>query len=420
MTGSIDSVAVVGGGLAGASAVAALRAHGFVGRVTLISAEKHLPYERPPLSKDFLRGQMPADALLVHSRDSYEELDIELLRGRRAIRLVPADRAVELEGGDRVRADRVLLCTGVRPRPVGVPGGELAGVHYLHDLEDALTLRSVIERDVPVIVVGEGFIGSEVASTLAEQGADVTLLMGGDLPMQQVIGDEAGQWLLAQHRFHGVDVRPKSPIRSILGQQHVEGVELRNGDILSAGAVVVGIGSEPVLDYAGGIGLAIDDGILVDGFGRTTVPAVYAAGDLARFPSPAFGRNIRVEHWQNAQNHAAKAVTGILGAHEPYNEIPWAWTEQYGKRWEIAGLPAPSMAVIRRGVPDSADGALWVFSEHGRVYGAVAVNRRRELRAVRRALANGPIFSNYTIRDESVDIRAALNGTDAANRATTG
>ncbi|WP_016880391.1 MULTISPECIES: NAD(P)/FAD-dependent oxidoreductase [Rhodococcus] len=422
MTGSFDSVAVVGGGMAGATAVTALRDQGFSGRVCLIGAEEHLPYERPPLSKEFLGGEMPEDRLLVHSRETYEEQDIELLLGRRAIRLCPADGAVELEGGERVGADRVLLCMGVRPRPVGVPGGTLPGVHYLHDLEDAWALQTVIERGVPVVVVGEGFIGSEVASTLAEQGADVTLLMAGDLPMP-VLGAEASGWILDQHRSNGVDVRARSPLQAIRGRDRVESVELSDGTVLPAGAVVVGIGSEPVVDLATDVGITVDNGILVDGLSRTSVPGIYAAGDLARFPSPTFGRSIRVEHWQNAQLQAAKAVEGMLGHGdrdiEPYDDIPWAWTKQYGNQWEIAGRPGPDMQVIRRGVPGSTDGALWIFSAHGRVQGAVVVNRRRELRAVRRALEQGPIFTNDTIRDESVDLRAALSDTDAARHEKT-
>lgn len=422
MAGSFNSVAVVGGGMAGATAVTALRDQGFSGRVSLICAEKHLPYERPPLSKEFLAGDVAEEQLLIHPPATYEEQDVELHVGRPAIRLRPSDGAVELGDGSSVRADRVLLCTGVRPRAVeavGVPGGDLAGVHYLHDLDDAWAIQAVIGRGVPVVVVGEGFIGSELASTLACLGADVTLVMLGELPMQPAFSREASEWLLAQHRAHGVDVRPQAPLKAIRGRDRVETVELSDGTVLPAGAVVVGIGSDPVADLAADAGISGHDGVTVDGAGRTSVSEIYAAGDLARHPNPKFGRDIRVEHWQNAQLQAAKAVEGMLGDGDvaPYDDIPWVWTEQYGNHWEIVGLPAPSMKVIRRGTPDAAGGALWIFSRDGLVWGAVAVNRRRELRTVRRALKRGPVFSNDTLRDESADIRVVLGDADSARHA---
>lgn len=422
MSGSFDSVAVVGGGMAGATAVTALRDQGFSGRVSLVCAEKHLPYERPPLSKEFLAGEVAEEQLLIHPPATYEEQGIELHLGRPATRLRPSDGAVELEDGSFVRADRVLLCTGVRPRPVeavGVPGGDLPGVHYLHDLHEAWAIQAVIGRGVPVVVVGEGFIGSELASTLACQGADVTLVMLGELPMQPVFSREASEWLLAQHRAHGVDVRPQVPLKAIRGRDRVEAVELSDGTVLPAGAVVVGIGSEPVAGLATDAGISGDDGVVVDGVGRTSVSEIYAAGDLARHPNPKFGRDIRVEHWQNAQLQAAKAVEGMLGDGDvaPYDDIPWVWTEQYENHWEIVGLPAPSMKVIRRGTLGAAGGALWIFSQDGLVWGAVAVNRRRELRLVRRALKRGPVFSDETLRDESVDIRAALGDAGSARHA---
>ncbi|MFF5988806.1 NAD(P)/FAD-dependent oxidoreductase [Prauserella flavalba] len=417
MTASFDSVAVIGAGLAGASAAVALRERGFSGRIRLIGAESHLPYERPPLSKEFLGGDLPAERLAVHPADAYAEWEIELVLGRPATRLRPAERAVELAGGTRIGADRVLLGTGVRPRSAGVPGEWLSGVHHLRDLEHAQALREVIERGVPLVVVGEGFIGSELASTLAEQGADVTLLMAGDLPMRHALGEEAARWLLGRHRENGVRVLARSPLKSINGFDRVESVEVGDGTVLPAGAVVIGIGSEPVVDLAVGAGLAVDNGVVVDSSSRTSIPEIYAAGDLARFPSRAFNRRLRVEHWQNAQNQAANAVESMLGHDEPYDDIPWAWTEQHGRRWEIAGLPMLGTDVVRRGDPDSAEGALWVFSEQGRVQGAVAVNRRRELRAVRRALAREALVDVDAVRDESVDIRTAIRSADTAVRA---
>ncbi len=423
MTESIKSVVVVGGGMAGASAAVGLREQGFSGHITLIGAEEHLPYERPPLSKDFLGGTTTTDRLLIQPPNTYQDLEIEVLLGRPAVRLCRAERAVEIVGGDRVPADRVVLCMGVRPRQLDVAGNALPGVQYLHDIEDARAIQAQIERGQPVVVVGEGFVGTEVASTLAGLGADVTLLMAGDLPVP-VLGTDASRWLLDRHRSHGVDIRPRAPLRAICGDRHVTAVELCDGTRLPAGAVVVGIGSLPAIELATHAGITAEDGIVVDGSGRTSVPEVYAAGDLARFPSPTFGHSIRVEHWQNAHSHAAHIAAALLyegNQHdEPYDEIPWAWTDQYGSRWEIAGLPGPGLDVIRRGSPDSPAGALWVFSSEGRVRGAVAssegrvrgavaTNRRRDLRAIQRALGRGPVFVTDMVADESVDMATALS-----------
>ncbi|MBW0088150.1 FAD-dependent oxidoreductase [Pseudonocardia sp. KRD-184] len=408
MRTGVASVAVVGAGLAGATAVRTLREQGFSGRVTLIGGEPHLPYERPPLSKAYLTAGAARETLQVHPPEFYAAHDIEVVLGRAAARLVPG-RGVELVDGTVAAAERVLLCTGLRPRRLPVSGAALTGVLGVRDLEDAERLRDAVARGGRTVVVGEGFVGSEVAATLAGLGAEVTLLMGTGLPVQPALGPEAGAWLLARHRASGIDVRERSPIRAILGAGQVESVELADGTVLPADTVVIAVGSAPNADLAADAGIRVQDGVLVDERGRTSHPGVYAAGDVARFPSATFGGTLRVEHWQHAQQHAAGAARAVLGGTEAYDRVPWAWSEQHGHRFEIAGLPWSGGVVRRRGDPDSAEGALWITVRDGRVVGAVSVNRRRELRAVLRALGRGPVtVDEHALLDPDADLPSLL------------
>lgn len=404
-----DSVAVVGAGLAGATIVRTLRERGFTGRVSLIGDEVHLPYERPMLSKEFLTTAVSRDTLQVRPTAQYEADEIELLLGRRAVRLLPGV-GVQIEGGAVVPAEHAFLCTGVRPRTLPVRGSELAGVISIRNVEDSESLREAVARGNRTVVVGEGFIGSEVAATLAGCGADVTLLMGRDLPIQPVLGREAGAWLLAEHRKNGIAVHERSSIRSIGGSVRAESVELADGTVIRAGAVVVAVGCEPNVELAIDAGLALDDGVLVDSRGLTSSACVHAVGDIARFPSATFGRTLRVEHWQHAQQHAQAAAAALVGDGDAYDGVPWAWSVQHGHRIEIAGLPWAGDTTWRRGDPNGPDGALWISVHAGRIIGAVSVNRRSELRAVLRALGRAPIAvaDAHILADPDTDLRSLL------------
>jgi len=409
MSDTVRSVAIIGAGLAGANVAAGLRSHGYAGHVTLVGSESHLPYERPPLTKDVLAGVMAVDQTAVHPAEFYQDNEIELVLGEPVDALDLSERSVVLARGRRLRADRVVLCTGVSPRRLGVPGEDLEGVHSVRDREDSQALRNAAERGDPIVVIGEGFIGTEVASTLARQGCDVTVLMGRDLPVQPVLGADAGAWLAQQHRVNGVRLRPSTPPRAIIGTSSVQGVELADGSVVPASAVVVGIGSIPSgQSLASDAGITTRDGVVVDGVGRSSVPEVFATGDLARFPTSSYGE-IRVEHWQHAIQHAQVVAAAIVGVEQaPYAGVPWVWTEQFGRRWEIAGLPQRGTDVVRRGDPDSDEGALWAFTNDSRVVAAVALGRRRELRAVLRSLEGPVSLMTPQFVDESVDVRRAL------------
>ncbi|MGK2882356.1 MAG: NAD(P)/FAD-dependent oxidoreductase [Mycobacterium sp.] len=410
-----DSVAVIGAGLAGATIVRTLREKGFTGRVSLIGDEVHLPYERPMLSKEFLTTGVSFDTLQVRPMAQYEADEIELVLGRRAIRVLPGV-GVHIEGGAVVPAEHAFLCTGVRPRSLPVRGSELPGVISIRNLEDAEALREAVARGDRTVVVGEGFIGSEVAATLAGRGADVTLLMGRELPMQPALGPEAGAWLLAEHRKSGIDVRERSSIRSIGGGSRADSVELADGTVIRAGAVVMAVGCEPNVDLAIDAGLALDDGVLVNSRGLTSSAHVHAVGDIARFPSATFGRTLRVEHWQHAQHHAHAAAAALVGESDVYDGIPWAWSVQHGHRIEIAGLPWAADSTWQRGDPNGPDGALWISVRAGQIVGALSVNRRRELRAVLRALGRAPVIvgDGRKLADPDSDLRMLLDATASA------
>jgi 3-phenylpropionate/trans-cinnamate dioxygenase ferredoxin reductase subunit len=408
MSGPDDSIAIIGAGIAGATAAIQLREHDFQGKISLIGEEPWLPYDRPPLSKGFLKRSIDREDLKLYSAEEYESAGIELVLGQKARQVVPQG-GVQLADGSRVEAGRVLLTTGLRARSLHVPGGQLRGVVTLRGIQDAEVIRSSVAQGDSVVVIGAGFVGSEVAATLRELGADVVVVDAAALPLQPTFGASAGGWLAEQHQAHGVRYLGDKAVRAIVGRTHVESVTLTDGSTLRATLVVVAIGSTPNVEVAEASGVATDNGIIVGPSGETSVPGVYAAGDVALFYSRTFGRRIRIEHWRHAQDHPASVVGAMLGAPTDYDAVPWAWTELYGQRWEVAGLPAMGPRVALRGHPADEGGAAWAFTDHeDRLWGAVALGRRHELRAIRRALRGTVHLRQEQFIDRDADIATAI------------
>jgi 3-phenylpropionate/trans-cinnamate dioxygenase ferredoxin reductase subunit len=337
------TITVVGASLAGLSTVRALRAQGYDGEIVVVGEERHAPYDRPPLSKDFLKGDIDADALALGDADEYEALQVDWLLGERAVRLDPADRSLTLSGGRQLRTDAVVVATGASPRMLpGMDG--LAGVHTLRTLDDARALRTELLDGLPrVVVIGAGFIGAEVASTAHRLGLHVTVVEAVDVPLERQLGREMGLVCSSLHGDHGVRLLCGTGVAELVGEDRVTGVRLADGRLLPADIVVVGVGVRPATDWLAGSGVQVDDGVICDAGGASTVPGVVAVGDVARCPNPFTGRHARIEHWTSATEQAKTAARTLLTGESAPGRVtaPYFWSDQYQVRIQVAGHVAP-------------------------------------------------------------------------------
>jgi len=409
MTARSPAIVVVGASLAGLRAAEELRSQGFGGTVTVVGDEVHAPYDRPPLSKQVLAGHWDVDrvALTVGVDGGIDALDLDWRLGTLAKGLDLDARQVVLADGDRLGFDGLVIATGAAPRHL--PGSEgLAGVHTLRTLDDCLAVRAEVDGGVRrLVVVGAGFIGAEVAATCRTRGLDVTILEALPVPLGQALGEEMGAVLADVHRDNGVDVRLGTAVAGLDGGDdgRVERVRLADGSAIEADLVVVGIGVVPNTGWLEASGLTLDDGVVCD---ATTLaaPGVVGAGDVARWPSRRFGELMRVEHWDNAITMGAHAARRLLawldteevGGHgsrepEPYDPVPWFWSDQYDRKIQLAGRSsgADEVRVVDGSTQERRFVALYRRGDS--VAGALAMNRPRELLAYQRLIERGATWA---------------------------
>ncbi len=373
MPQATQTFVIVGASLAGAKAAETLRSDGFEGRVVLIGDEARRPYERPPLSKEYLRGEKDFDAAAVHPAGFYDEHDIELRTSTVVTAIDPAGMSVTLSSGEQITYDRLLLATGATPRRLSVPGADLEGVHYLRSVEDADQLRQAIGPSVQVVVIGAGWIGAEVAASARQVGADVAMVELAAVPLERVLGPEVGAVYRDLHQGHGVDLHFGVGIEAIVGSQAVEAVRLSDGTVLPAAAVVVGVGVTPRVELAEAAGLAVDNGVVVDEHLQASAPGIFAAGDVANTYYPRYGTRIRLEHWSAALNQGPAAARAMLGQQVSYDRIPYFFSDQYDLGMEYRGWVADFDQVVFRGDPAAGE-FLCFWLHHGRVAAAMNAN----------------------------------------------
>jgi 3-phenylpropionate/trans-cinnamate dioxygenase ferredoxin reductase subunit len=354
---------IVGAGLAGAKAAEALRDQGFTGGITVIGDELHLPYERPPLSKDHLAGKADRDSMTVHPAGWYADQEVELALGIGVSRIDRDAHRVDLADGSARGYDKLLLATGSSPRKPPVPGADAPGVHYLRRIEDAESIKDALVAANRLVVVGAGWIGLEVAATARQAGVDVTVLEAAELPLLRVLGPEAATVFADLHREHGVDLRCGANVAEIAPNR----VRLADGTVLTADAVVVGVGAAPNAQLAQKAGLHVDNGIVVDAALRTSDPDILAAGDVANAFHPLLGKHIRVEHWANALSQPPVAAATMLGREAAHEDLPYFFTDQYDLGMEYVGHVDPGGydEVVFRGDPRSREFiAFWLKDKH--------------------------------------------------------
>ena len=340
---------IVGASLAGAKAAEGARSAGFDGRVVLIGDEHEVPYERPPLSKAVLRGEAAPETTRVHDEGYYAAHDIELLMGRTVEALDPHTRQLRLDGDEHVAFTTAVLATGAAPRALNVPGSSVAGVRYLRSVGDSRELGDAIRAAQRVAVIGAGWIGSEVAASARQIGAEVVLIDPAPTPLHRVLGDEIGDVFRRLHADHGVQLRLGAGVAELRGGDTVEQVVLTDGEVQAADLVVVGVGVTPRIELAAAAGLKVDNGVVVDECLESSAPGVYAAGDVASAWHPHYGRYVRVEHWANALNQGLTAGANAAGGSESYSRLPYFFSDQYDLGMEYVGYSDPTDAVVVRG-----------------------------------------------------------------------
>jgi 3-phenylpropionate/trans-cinnamate dioxygenase ferredoxin reductase subunit len=396
---------IVGASLTGATAAITLREEGAEGSVTLIGAEADAPYERPPLSKGYLRGRVPFDTALVRPAAFYAERNVETILGTRVVAIDTSERFVELQDNRRIPFDSLLIATGTHNRRLSIPGADLEGVYSLRTVHDADRIRAHAIPGRRAVVVGMGFIGSEVAASLRQEGLEVTAIDPSKTPLYRVFGETVGRRLGELHRVHGVRTVFEDSIAAFEGDGSVRSVITKGGRRLDCDFVVVGIGVEPAVEWLKGSGIHIDNGVVVDEHCRTNADGVYAAGDVANHYHPVFRRHIRVEHWQNAMKQGAAAARNMLGQPVIYDDIPWFWSDQYDWNLQYAGFHTTWEQLVVRGQPES-DSFLACYVNQGRIDAAIAVNRAKDLRRLLPLIKSRAAVNVEMLADERHDMRS--------------
>jgi 3-phenylpropionate/trans-cinnamate dioxygenase ferredoxin reductase component len=400
---------IVGASLAGAKAAETLREEGFDGRLVLVGTEDERPYERPPLSKDYLRGEAGRDKVYVHDEGFYAEHDIELLRGRTAVSLNTSSSELTIDDGERLGYDRLLLATGAEPRRLRVPGGELDGVLYLRSVHDSDALRGRLDRGGAVVVVGAGWIGAEVAASARQRGLEVTVLDPLAVPLERVLGAEVGAIYRDIHTDHGVRMLMGTGVEAFEGDGAVERVRTSDGRVLDCDFVVVGVGVEPRISVAAEAGIAVDNGVLVDEHLETSVPGVFAAGDLANAHHPFYGERIRVEHWANALNQGPAAARNMLGRESAYERLPYFFSDQYEVGMEYTGFARSWDRVVFRGDPATREFiAFWIVED--RVVAGMNVNVWDVTDPIKRLISERVTVDDRTLGDPDVPLDTLEHG----------
>jgi 3-phenylpropionate/trans-cinnamate dioxygenase ferredoxin reductase subunit len=397
---------VLGGGLASATAAATLRNEGFDGRLVLIGAERLPPYERPPLSKGYLRGEQTAERIVVRPEKWFAEQEIETRFGETASALDLGAGTVALAESDPIRFDALLIATGSRARRPAIPGSDLPGVLDLRTLGDADAIRAIAEPGARAVLVGMGFIGAELAASLRSLGVEVTAIEHGKVPLRRAAGPEVGRVIEGLHRDHGVRMHLGRSVEGFEGAGRLEAVRLDEDERVEADFAVVGVGAVPNAEVGAELGLGVDRGILADAELRTIDPRIFVAGDVASHDHPVFGR-IRVEHYDNALRSGEAAAKNLLGARAAFEDVHWFWSDQYDVNLQMAGIPTGyDEFVVRGSLEDRAFAAFYL--RDGVMVASVSINRPRDVRRSMRMIAARVRPERSQLEDPEFDLRTLV------------
>jgi 3-phenylpropionate/trans-cinnamate dioxygenase ferredoxin reductase component len=401
---SDDSIIIVGAGQAGGCAAAALRDAGYTGHITLIGNEVHLPYERPPLSKGVLSGDVALDTVFLRTPDWYESSRIELRLGTGIAEIDRDEKRVVAEDGRTFRYDKLLMTTGARARKLALSGSADSEIIYLRGIDDTFNLRDRLKPGRKIAIVGAGFIGLEIAATAITLGCDVEVFEVAPGPLGRVMPDEIGNIVFRKHADRGVRFRFRAAVIAVDHHGSKLLLHLANGEAVEADTVIAGIGAVPNDELASRAGIAVSNGIVVDEFGRTSDPSIFAAGDVTRHYNPLLKRQIRLEAWQNAQNQAIAVANVMVGGTAPFAEVPWLWSDQFDMNLQIAGHPIEWDELVWRGEPEENQSLVFQLLD-GVPVGAIAINSARDMRFARQLIAKGQEVKAELLADKTYKLQ---------------
>ncbi len=404
MSPGAPRIVIVGANLTGGAAATTLRTEGFDGSIVMIGAEPHPPYERPPLSKEYLRGEKGVADALLHPIEWYEENDVELLLERTVASVDAAGRQVVMDDGARIPFDRVLVATGGRNRRFPIPGLELEGIHDLRTIEDSDRIRADAASGRHAVIMGAGFIGCEVAASLRRLGVEVDVVERSELPLLRALGPELGRVYEAIHRDEGVRFHFGEGIERFEGGDRVERVVTTAGTTLECDFAVVGVGIEPVIDTVRESGVEIRNGIVVDELCRTSADGVYAAGDVANHYHPLFEMEMRVEHWDNALKQGAAAARSMMGSGAPFDDPHWFWSDQYDHNLQFMGWPVGYDELVVRGALEDRRFTAFYLRD-GVVLAAAGLNRPKDVRRSAGLIRARTPVDPALLRDDDIDLK---------------
>ena len=398
-----ETIVIIGAGHAGAQLVESLRSGGHDGHLVLIGDEIHRPYDRPLTSKGLLSGEVEVERAYLKRDSYYQDKDIELILGTRARKIDRAARKVELEDGRAIGYDRLVLATGARARRIDIPGADLDGIFYLRSLADSQAIGNRLKPGAHLLVVGGGYVGLEVAASATKLGCRVTLVEVLERLLARVAGAEVAEFYAAQHRGHGVDIRLGVGVAGFLGKDRLEGVRLSNGDEIGIDVAVVGVGAVPNTELAVEAGLEVNNGIVVDDCGRTSDPAIFAAGDATNHPNALLGRRLRLESVPAAMGQARAIASAICGNPKPYVELPWFWSDQYDLKLQMVGLNEPGDRVVLRGDPTAHKFAAYYLRD-GVIVAVNAVNSAKDFIGGRKLITEGKKPDPARLADSAIPL----------------
>lgn len=400
----MKKVVIVGGGQAAGQVIASLRQQKFTGHIALLGEEPWYPYQRPPLSKKFLAGEMPAERLYIKPERFYDVPQLDVHLDTRVTEIDRTTKTVQTASGTTFDFDFLVIATGSRPKELPLPGVTLSGVHYLRGIDDVNAIRSEIEQEPRIVVIGAGYIGLEVAAVAARLGRVVTVIEMADRVMSRVVSPEVSQFFQNVHLDNGVSIKLSTGITHLVGQHHVEGVALDTGEVVPAEMVIVGIGIVPNIELALAAGLEVSDGIVVNDRCRTSDDHIYAVGDCTRHPNAILGYDVRLESVHNAIEQGKTAALNICGEDVRYAQVPWFWSDQYDLKLQIAGLSQGYEQVVIRGDVRQHSFACLYLSDD-RLLAVDAVNRPKDFIQSKPLIANRTRLDLSKLADVSIDLR---------------
>mgnify|MGYP002700545977 FL=1 len=403
----MNEIVVIGSGQAAIQTVMSLKRNEFIGSIKVIGEEDHLPYQRPPLSKDFLLEEYKPERVSLKKKEFYEENGVDLILGKRAESIDTILKEITLSDENKIRYDQLIIATGSRVRKLNVPGSDKKGIYYLRDLDDANALKQRLKKNKKMVIVGAGYIGLEVASVAASLGVEVTVIEMANRVMNRTVDPMISSYYQKLHESHGVKIHLDNGLKAFEGGDSVNAVLCSDGLMLEADLVVIGAGVLPNQEIAIEAGLECNNGIMVNEFGETSTAHVYACGDCTNHPNKGLNTRLRLESVHNAMEQSKTVANTIMGNKEPYDQVPWFWSDQYDHKLQLVGISGDHDEVVMRGL-ESEQKFLLFYLKNSELIAVNAINSSKEFLICRKLVANKVKISSDVIKDQSVNLNDLL------------